>query len=85
VNNAYLDKAKKVITDPKMLSIVAAKRAKQLAQGARPMVKCNSENFLDVALLEIAEGKLMNATPEEMAVMVQEASAEFEQERDGEE
>ncbi len=85
MNNAYLDKAKKVITDPKMLSIVAAKRAKQLAQGARPMVKCNSENFLDVALLEIAEGKLMNATPEEMAVMVQEASAEFEQERDGEE
>jgi DNA-directed RNA polymerase omega subunit len=58
VNNAYLAKAKKVIADPQILSIVAGKRARQLALGARPMVKCNSENYLDVALLEIAEGKL---------------------------
>ncbi len=84
MNNAYLDKAKKIITDPKMLSVVAAKRARQLAQGARPMVKCDSENHLDVALLEIAEGKLIDATPEEVAQMVEEASAEFEQERGGE-
>ena len=32
--------------------------AKQLALGGRPMVKCDSENYLDWALLEIAEGLL---------------------------
>ena len=56
MNNAYLDRAKKVIEDPQILSVVAAKWARQLALGARPMVKCSSENHLDVALLEIAEG-----------------------------
>jgi len=58
MNNAYVDRAKKVIPDPKILSLVAAKRAKQLALGARPMVKCKDENHLDIALLEIAEGKV---------------------------
>lgn len=58
MNNSYLERAKKVITDPKILSIVAGKRARQLAWGARPMLKCDAANHLDVALLEIAEGKL---------------------------
>ena len=39
-----------------LLVNVAAKRARQLALGARPMVKCDSENHLDVALLEIGQG-----------------------------
>ena len=58
MNNAYLARARKQIADPQILSVVAARRAKQLAQGARPMIKCESENHLDVALLEIAEGLL---------------------------
>ncbi len=58
MNNDYLYRAKAAIDDPRILSIVAAKRAKQLALGGRPMVKCDSENHLDIALLEIAEGKL---------------------------
>ena len=58
MNNSYLARAKKMIPDPQILSAVAAKRAKQLAFGARPMIKCDSENLLDVALLEIAEGLL---------------------------
>ncbi len=58
MNNSYLARAKKMIPDPQILSVVAAKRAKQLALGARPMIKCDSENVLDVALLEIAEGLL---------------------------
>ncbi|MDD2403215.1 MAG: DNA-directed RNA polymerase subunit omega [Victivallaceae bacterium] len=68
MNNAYLERAKSAIDDPKILSLVAAKRAKQLALGMRPMVKCKSENWLDIALLEIAEGKLsyeFSDTPEE--------------------
>ena len=58
MNNSYLARAKKMIPDPQILSVVAAKRAKQLALGGRPMVKCDSENYLDWALLEIAEGLL---------------------------
>ena len=58
MNNAYLNRAKEVIPDPQVLSVVAAKRARQLATGARPMIKCDSSNLLDVALLEIAEGLL---------------------------
>ena len=58
MNNSYLERAKKVITDPQILSIVAGKRARQLAWGARPMLKCDTANHLDVALMEIAEGKL---------------------------
>lgn len=58
MNNAYLARAKKMIPDPQILSVVAGKRAKQLALGARPMIKCDSENYLDWALLEIAEGLL---------------------------
>ena len=58
MNNAYLERAKERIPDPQILSVVAAKRARQLAQGARPMIKCDSSQLLDVALLEIAEGLL---------------------------
>ncbi|MBO5762936.1 MAG: DNA-directed RNA polymerase subunit omega [Lentisphaeria bacterium] len=58
MNNDYLYRAKEIIQDPQILSVVASKRARQLALGARPMIKCDSENHLDVALLEIAEGLL---------------------------
>jgi len=63
MNNDYLYRAKIAIDDPRILSIVASKRAKQLALGGRPMVKCDSENHLDIALLEIAEGKLSYEFP----------------------
>ena len=59
MNNAYLERAKKQIPAPKVLAVIAAKRAKQLAIGARPMVKTTDENYLDIALLEIAEGLLV--------------------------
>ena len=59
MNNEYLARAKERIPDPQILSVVAAKRAKQLAlKKARPMVKCDSKQILDTALLEIAEGLL---------------------------
>ncbi|MBR2642668.1 MAG: DNA-directed RNA polymerase subunit omega [Lentisphaeria bacterium] len=58
MNNDYLYRAKQAIPDVQVLSVVAAKRARQLAKGARPMIKCKDENLLDIALLEIAEGLL---------------------------
>ncbi len=56
MNDRYLERAKKKISDPKLLSLVASKRARQLARGGRPMIKTNDREHLDIALLEIAEG-----------------------------
>ena len=67
MNNAYLARARKQIPDPQILAVVAAKRAKQLAIGNRPMVKCDSENLLDIALREIAEGLLTYEFADEAA------------------
>lgn len=58
MNNDYLYRAKEIVPDAKTLIVLASKRARQLAFGARPMVRCKDENYLDVALLEIAEHKL---------------------------
>jgi len=88
MNNAYLARAKEQIPDPQILSVVAAKRAKQLATGGRPMIKCDSSNWLDVALLEIAEGLLsyeMGPAPDALsAVEVAPAAEEEEKVEDGE-
>lgn len=59
MNNEYLANARKQVPDAKTLIVLASKRARVLANGAPPMVRCKDENFLDVALLEIAEGKLV--------------------------
>ncbi len=40
------------------LAILAAKRAKQLVQGARKKIDINAENPLSIALEEIARGKI---------------------------
>ena len=78
MNNAYLAKAKQFISDPQILSVVAAKRARQLAGGARPMIKCDCNNLLDIALLEIGEGLLSYEfpTPEELAESAEPAAEE---------
>lgn len=78
MNNEYLERAKKKITDPQILSVVAAKRAKQLSLGARPMVRCDSPNQLDVALLEIAEGLLSYEFPEDAAANEESTTLEGE-------
>ena len=77
MNNSYLAQAKKMIPDPQILSVVAAKRARQLALGGRPMIKCDSENYLDWALLEIAEGLLSYefGKPGEEESLAEEAAA----------
>ena len=59
MNNELLLKAREKVPDAKTLIILASKRAHLLAKGAGPMVRSQSENFLDVALQEIAEGLLV--------------------------
>lgn len=56
MNDLFLENARKKISDPKILSIIASRRARQLARGARPLLKTNTKEYLDIALLEIAEG-----------------------------
>ena len=58
MNNDYLERARQVVPDAKTLILLASRRANERACGARPMVRCKDENHIDVALLEIAEGKL---------------------------
>lgn len=41
-----------------ILSNLAAKRAKQLKEGAHPLVRCESTHPLSIALAEIAAGKI---------------------------
>ncbi len=91
MNNDYLFRAKKQISDPQILSVVISKRAKQLAAGARPMIKTDDQEFLDIAILEVAEGLLSYdfPTPEELkeqqeAELAAELAREKEQEAEEE-
>ena len=47
--------------------IVAAKRAQQIKDGARPLVEVASNNPLTIALHEIAQGKVMAKPSDESA------------------
>ena len=47
------------------LVVAAAERAKQLRNGARPLVDIESRNPLTIALQEIAEGKIVLKPPDE--------------------
>ncbi len=58
MNQELLEKSKQIVPNPRELVFLASSRAKQLARGARPMIKSDSDNYLDIALLEIVEGKL---------------------------
>ena len=48
MNNEYLARAREKVPDAKTLIVLASKRARLLATGAPPMVRCKDENFLDV-------------------------------------
>ena len=75
MKNEYLKSAKQKITDPQILSIVAARRARQLANKARPMIKTDDQEYLDIALLEIAEGLLGYEFPTAEELAAEKAAA----------
>ena len=61
MNEEYLAKAKATVGDVRLFINGAAKRAAELARGARPLVPTlpqDERTYLDIALLEIAEGKI---------------------------
>jgi DNA-directed RNA polymerase subunit omega len=55
-----------------VLSNLAAKRAKQLKEGAPPLVRIDSNHPLTIALAEIAAGKIKPIMPEERPTLVEE-------------
>lgn len=78
MNNEYLYRAKEKVADAKTLIVLASKRAAVLARGARPMVKCKDDNYVDIALLEIAEGLLVpdyDAKPDDFMAQLAAAKA----------
>lgn len=64
MNDKYLEKARKQIPDKRALIILVAKRAKQLSEGQRPLIKTNDVEHMDIALLEVAEGLLTYELPD---------------------
>ena len=60
MNDEYLKLATEVIDDHMVLVNIASKRAKELARGSNPLVKVEpGEGYLDIALHEIAENKIV--------------------------
>jgi DNA-directed RNA polymerase subunit omega len=78
VNISYLEQAKQRIANIPLLINVVSRRVRQLNQGQRPMVKSDGVQMsnMDLALKEIAEGKLtaeivftpVRKTPEEKVI-----------------
>ncbi|MDR0993675.1 MAG: DNA-directed RNA polymerase subunit omega [Verrucomicrobiota bacterium] len=60
MNSIYLEKAKERMPNIPLLVNVVSKRVRQLNAGQRPLIKPDSHDMdhLDLALKEIAEGKL---------------------------
>jgi len=62
MNSQLLDEASKVIHEPQVLINMVSKRVRQLSAGSRAMVSIEGRMGLaDIALAEIAQGKLILA------------------------
>lgn len=60
----YLQAARKVIDEPFILINVISNRVKQLRNGSRPLVESLEKlSFEDIALREVAEGKISYRLP----------------------
>ena len=60
MNNDYLNRALEQINDKNLLVNVTAKRASEIANGAHPLIDVPANTpILDIALLEIAEKKVV--------------------------
>lgn len=58
MNPATLDDLLKIVPNKYLLTMVIAQRAKQLERGAVPNVEMDTRNSLDIAIREVAEGKI---------------------------
>ncbi len=59
MKSKYLEPAQQRIPNPELLVNVVSRRARQLAQGHRPLTQTDARmDFSEIALKEISEGKL---------------------------
>lgn len=62
---ALVAEASKVIPDPNVLVNLVSRRVRQLSNGNRPLVDSPERlSYADVALMEIAQGKISYRKPE---------------------
>ena len=59
MNSQLFDEASKVIPDAQKLINMVSKRVRQLSASSRPLIAVDGRmGFMDIALAEIAQGKL---------------------------
>ena len=61
MDDKLLEQAKQQVEDRRLLINGASRRAAELARGARPLVPVVHQDelsYLDIALMEVAEGKI---------------------------
>ena len=64
MNNSYIERALEVVPDKNVLVNLASKRASEISRGSKILVEVPMDTVpLDVALLEIAEGKVRYELP----------------------
>ncbi len=69
MNNQFLAEALKNVKNPNILVNMVSQRVRQLGQGHKALVAADARmSFMDVALKEIAEGKLDYELPPEEPV-----------------
>lgn len=67
MNSNFIDDASKVIHEPQILINMVSKRVRQLSAGSHPMVAVEGRMGLaDIALAEIAQGRLVPSKPESL-------------------
>lgn len=62
MNEEYLAKARQKVSDVRMFIVGVSRRASELAKGARPLIRLipgEEHDWLDIALQEVAEGKVI--------------------------
>lgn len=68
MNEEYLARAREKVGDVRLFINGVSKRATQLARGARrlvPTLPNDERSYLDIALLEVAEGKVIISNGDE--------------------
>ncbi len=65
MNHLYLAQALRVVKNPNILVNMVSQRVKQLGQGHKALVLAESQmSYMDIALKEIADGKLYYELPD---------------------
>lgn len=72
MNIHILEEATRVVPEPQILINMVSKRVRQLTAGSRPMVEVEPRmGFSDIAMAEIAQGKLQIAPKESEELTVE--------------